>query len=162
MPAISRDQMFSDMVMTVANRSTCPRANVGAIIVAENRIISMGYNGAPSGMEHCEDVGCDMENDHCVRAIHAEANAIVFAARNGISTKGTALYVTHFPCKACTKLILNSGITEVYFLHLYGDFSHLPQFKAAGITVRGWREDIGKFSSREVLRLETALQGVRI
>src|SRR4030043_2026891 len=83
---------FLNIAKEVASRSTCPRASVGAVIVKDNRILSTGYNGAAPGEEHCTEVGCLLENDHCQRAIHAETNAVCQAAKNGVAVDGATLY----------------------------------------------------------------------
>ena len=115
---ISRLQMFAEILEVVAKRSTCIKPNA-AILVKDGRIISMGYNGSPKGAPHCIEVGCLEEDGACIRTIHAEANAIAFAAKYGISTEGATLYVTSSPCYDCAKLIVNSGITEVVYLKEY-------------------------------------------
>lgn len=97
-------------------RSTCTRADVGAVIVADdNRVIATGYNGAPAGLPHCIDLGCDVEDNHCVRTIHAEENAIFSAARLGISTKGCDIYITLAPCRRCAGAIIAAGLREVHY-----------------------------------------------
>ncbi len=99
----------------VASRSTCDRAAVGAVILRDKNIISTGYNGAPSGLPHCDEAGHDMVEGHCIRAVHAEINAISQAAKHGVATHGAGIYVTHFPCYHCFKSIINCGICEVYY-----------------------------------------------
>lgn len=111
-----------------AERSTCNRGQVGAVLVKDDRIISTGYNGAPSGMPHCTEVGCDElvlyedrgsdgwdkeVNLGCQRTIHAEANVILYAARHGISTEGASIYCTHSPCERCVLLLANAGIAKI-------------------------------------------------
>jgi dCMP deaminase len=107
------DQYFINIASVVAMRATCPRRRVGAVIVKDKMIVSTGYNGSVRGSSHCDDIGCIMENGHCVATIHAEVNAILQAARNGISTLGTTMYITLNPCMSCYKLILNAGIVKV-------------------------------------------------
>jgi dCMP deaminase len=109
----------------VARRSTCNRAQVGAIIVRDKRILTTGYNGSPTGLPHCTDVGCLMVNGHCVRTLHAEQNAIIQAALHGVSTAGGTLYITHQPCLTCAKMIINAGIRRVVYGGDYPD--HLAQ-----------------------------------
>ena len=108
----------------VAERSTCPRAKVGAVIVRDRNILATGYNGAPSGVPHCTDVGCiiyesrapDGEIEtNCYRSIHAEINAITQAAKNGAAIAGADIYVTHSPCIQCMKVLVNTGIRTVYY-----------------------------------------------
>lgn len=100
-------------------RSTCTRLAVGATIVRDRRIISGGYNGSASGDDHCEEKGCYIEEGHCMRTIHAEANALLQCAKFGVVTEGAELYVTHFPCLQCTKMIVQAGITTIYYLNDY-------------------------------------------
>lgn len=115
----SHDEYFMEIANVVRSRSTCSRGQVGALIVAENHIISTGYNGAPPGHPHCIDVGCDVDDEHlelgCRRAIHAEANAIAWAARYGVSTESATIYCTAGPCLKCAQLILSAGIKEVVY-----------------------------------------------
>ena len=125
-----------EIASIVSQRSTCQRAQVGAIIVKDNRIISTGYGGAPSGMPHCLDEGCLMgNNEGCIRTIHAEVNTIAFAARSGISVKGATMYVTLSPCYNCSKLIINSGIKRVIYKEEYRDTSGVNLLQEAGIEV---------------------------
>ncbi len=105
----------------VATRSTCDRKHVGAVIVRDRTILSTGYNGSLRGAPHCNDVGCEMENGHCVRTIHAEANAVAQAARNGVRIDGGEAYITASPCLTCFKLLANSGITTIYYKEFYRD-----------------------------------------
>ena len=105
----------------VATRSTCDRKHVGAVIVRDKNILATGYNGSIRGLAHCSDAGHEMENDHCVRTIHAEANAIVQAARNGVRIKNSEIYVTASPCYDCFKMIANAGITAIYYAEFYRD-----------------------------------------
>jgi dCMP deaminase len=100
-------------------RSTCNRLNVGSVLVKNNRIISTGYNGGISGDDHCLDAGCYVVDNHCLRCLHAEENAILQCALEGVSTKGSQIYVTHFPCIHCMKKILQAGITKIYYTHDY-------------------------------------------
>jgi len=117
---ITRDEMLLTIAGIVAKRSTCERAQVGAVIARDHRIISIGYGGAPSGMKHCFEVGCEQGPDGgCIRTVHAEANAVAFAARSGIKVEGSTIYITHSPCLDCAKLIINSGITRVVYNRLY-------------------------------------------
>ncbi|MDI3535085.1 MAG: dCMP deaminase [Thermosediminibacterales bacterium] len=112
---ISWHDYFMLQAKTIALRSTCTRLMVGCLITRDNRVIAAGYNGSVSGDVHCIDVGCKLENGHCVRTIHAEANAILQCAKFGISTNGADIYVTHFPCLNCTKMIIQAGIKNLYY-----------------------------------------------
>ncbi|ANM32369.1 deaminase [Acidobacteria bacterium Mor1] len=104
-----------------ATRSTCDRKHVGAVIVRDRTILSTGYNGSIRGMPHCDDVGHLMENDHCVATVHAEANAIIQAAKNGVRIDEAEIYTTASPCWNCFKLIANAGLRTVYFGEFYRD-----------------------------------------
>lgn len=105
----------------VATRSTCDRKHVGAVIVRERMLLTTGYNGSLRGADHCDDVGHLMDDGHCVRTVHAEANALVQAARNGMRTEGGDIYVTASPCFGCFKLIANAGIGRIVFGEFYRD-----------------------------------------
>lgn len=125
---LSWDQYFMTITRQVAERSTCTRAKVGAVIVRDKNILATGYNGAPAGMPHCTDVGCliyesrtpngDIEQN-CFRTIHAEMNAIAQAAKNGASIKEGAIYITHTPCIHCLKVLVNTGIKEIHYEKSY-------------------------------------------
>ena len=121
MSRVSWERYFMNLAIQAARRSTCPRKSVGAVIVRDRSILSTGYNGSIRGAPHCTDVGCLMENDHCVRTVHAEANALVQAARNGVRLEGAEIYVTASPCFNCFKLIANAGIRKVYYGEFYRD-----------------------------------------
>ena len=115
MNRISGDQYFLGQARLVALRSTCTRLMVGAVIVRENRIIASGYNGSVADGDHCIDDGCYIVDGHCVRTVHAEANALLQCAKFGVATNDTDLYVTHFPCLQCCKQIIQAGIKRVYY-----------------------------------------------
>lgn len=122
MDRISRDEMMMRVAAVVSMRGTCERASVGAVIALDGRIIATGYVGAPSGAKHCAEVGCEIgTHKGCTRTVHAEANAIAFAAMHGIATRGATLYCTHSPCRECAKLIANSGIARVVYEREYRD-----------------------------------------
>jgi len=109
---------FMGIAHQASTRSTCLRKHVGAVIVRDKTILSTGYNGSVRGLPHCEDVGCVVEDGHCIATVHAEANAIIQAAKNGVSIEGSELYTTASPCWNCFKLIANVGIKKIFF----GDF----------------------------------------
>lgn len=116
---------FLDLATEVAERSTCPRLHVGAVITTpDHRIISTGYNGAPAGAAQCDQRGCLMKHDHCIRTIHAEVNAFLDPHR--LEVKDGILYVTHTPCFHCSKVIVNSGISTVHIKDEYGPGGYLP------------------------------------
>jgi dCMP deaminase len=132
-------QYFMDLARMTARRATCPRKNVGAVITQDDRQIASGYNGAPAGLPHCTDVGCDMRDVHgkqsCVRTTHAEVNAIATAARMGSATKGATMYCTLSPCLACAKAIVAAGITRVVWADQYSDNDGIELLKEAGIAL---------------------------
>jgi len=134
---ISRDDMNMNIACIVSKRSTCARAQVGAVAVKHNRVVSIGYGGAPSGMPHCTEVGCVRgEDGGCISTIHAEANVIAFSAKFGISLDGAVLYTTISPCYDCAKLIINSGIKEVVYLVEYRKTEGIELLKKVGIKIR--------------------------
>ena len=116
MTRATRNQMLMGMAWSVADRSTCDRLNVGAVIARDGRVISSGYNGNLVGMDHCRH---DPATGPCTSAVHAEANAILFAARYGTAVEGAQLFTTHEPCLDCAKLIVNAGITTVIYAMEY-------------------------------------------
>ena len=115
------DSYFMRIAAEVALRSTCTRANVGAVVTKDRRILTTGYNGAPRGLPHCLEAGCLMVDGHCVRTIHAEQNALLQGALHGVALGGGTVYVTHQPCLNCAKMIINAGIVRVVFTKAYLD-----------------------------------------
>jgi len=140
----SWDHYFFEITRLVATRSTCIRRDVGAVIVKDKRILATGYNGAPSGLPHCLDVGClreelkipSGERQEICRGIHAEQNALIQAAKFGISVDGSMIYVTHHPCVVCAKLLINAGIREICYLEDYPDELSKSLLKEAGVVMR--------------------------
>ena len=124
---------FMNIAHQAATRSTCDRKHVGAVIVRDKTILSTGYNGSIRGMPHCSDVGHMMEDGHCIATIHAEANAIIQAAKNGVGIDGGELYTTASPCWQCFRLIANAGLKRVYFGEFYRDERSLRVAPMAGI-----------------------------
>ena len=112
---------FMQIARQVSTRSTCDRKYVGAVVVRDKTILSTGYNGSIRGMQHCDEVGHIMEEGHCVATIHAEANAIIQAAKNGVAIDGSDIYVSASPCWNCFKLIANSGIKRIFYGEFYRD-----------------------------------------
>lgn len=137
----SWDEYFMGIVDLIKTRSTCMRRQVGALIVKDKRILTTGYNGAPTGCLHCEEVGClrnelnvpSGERHELCRASHAEQNAIVQAAKNGISINNSTLYVTIQPCVICTKLAINAGIKRIVYKGEYPDELSMKLLKESGI-----------------------------
>lgn len=115
------DEYFMNIAREVSTRATCPRKHVGAVIVRNRTLLSTGYNSAIRGAQHCEDVGCMMEDGHCVRVVHAEANAIIQAAKNGVNIDKSTIYTLASPCWPCFKLIANAGIVRIVFSEFYRD-----------------------------------------
>lgn len=128
---ISRDETMMRVAEAFAARGTCNRLYVGAVISRNGRIISTGYNGRPTGMSHCNHT----DEEPCRLAVHAEANAIAFAARHGVSVEGSEIHTTHQPCLDCAKLIINSGLVRVRYWQPYRDPAGLNLLKGARIDV---------------------------
>lgn len=132
----SIDSVRMQQAWQEAKRGTCNRKQVGAILTMDGRIISTGYVGAPSGMPHCVDVGCTVGPDGgCTATLHAEANAIAYAARNGVKTDGGTLYTTLSPCVPCAKILISAGIRRVVYGESYRDQSGIDYLKQAGVEV---------------------------
>jgi dCMP deaminase len=141
MPRPSWPEYFADITRMVSSRSTCTRRRVGAILVKNKRILATGYNGAPSGVPHCLDVGClreqlgipSGERHELCRGLHAEQNAILQAAHYGVSIEGSDLYCTNLPCIICSKMLINAGIKRVYYLEGYADTLSREMLSVAGV-----------------------------
>ncbi|MGO2673530.1 MAG: deoxycytidylate deaminase [Lactobacillus delbrueckii] len=114
-------QYFMMQALVIAQRSTCDRALVGSVLVKDKRILSTGYNGSVSGQDHCDDVGHQLVDGHCVRTIHSEMNSLISCAKNGVSTDDMEIYVTHFPCYNCTKHLLQAGVIKINYYFDYHD-----------------------------------------
>ena len=120
----SWDQYFAKLASVAATRATCTRLHVGAVIVRDRQIIATGYNGSVRGAPHCDDRGCIVIDGHCIATVHAEANAIISAARNGHSTEFATMYITHNPCLSCYKMMHQAGIKRVVFSELYKEVDY--------------------------------------
>ncbi|HOC59533.1 MAG TPA: cytidine/deoxycytidylate deaminase family protein [Smithellaceae bacterium] len=137
------DAYFLDIVDVVSRRSTCLRRAVGAGLVRDKRILATGYNGAPSRLQHCLDIGClrkelqvpSGERHELCRGLHAEQNAIIQAALHGVSVKDSTLYCTHHPCVICAKMIINAGISRIVIRDSYSDKLAEQMLKEAGVRV---------------------------
>ena len=127
------EQYFMNIAKEVATRSTCDRKHVGALIVRDKTILSTGYNGSIRGMPHCDDVGHMMEDGHCVATIHAETNAILQAAKNGVMINNSEVYITASPCWPCFKMLANAGIKKIYYGEFYRDQRIFDVAKQIGI-----------------------------
>jgi len=142
----SWDEYFKQLTEVVATRSTCLRRSVGALIVRDKRILATGYNGAPSGLPHCLEVGClrdelgvpSGERQELCRGLHAEQNAIIQASLHGVSIKGGTIYVTLAPCVTCAKMIINAGIERVVYRDSYADQLAMQMLGEAGVTLDRW------------------------
>lgn len=126
----SFDEIYMELAENLAKRSHCVKAKVGAVLTKDTRIISLGYNGPPAGTHNCDevwpDVGCPRDSKgSCSLALHAEQNAILYAAKSNISIEGSTLYVTLSPCISCARVIFTIGIKKVYYLNSYADFKGL-------------------------------------
>ena len=137
----SWEEYFMSITELVAQRSTCLRRKVGAILVRDKRIIATGYNGAPSGIRHCLDVGCMREQQgipsgerhELCRGLHAEQNAIIQAALHGIEVAGATLFCTNMPCSICSKMLINARIERIYYREGYADMLSASLMSEAGI-----------------------------
>jgi dCMP deaminase len=141
-PRPSWDAYFMQIAHLVATRATCPRRSVGAVLVRDKRILATGYNGAPSGLPHCPDLGPTHEwptgclrAGHCIRALHAEQNALLQAAKIGVACDGATIYVTCQPCNACAKMVINAGIKRVIYEGEYPDEFSKEIFRDAQLEV---------------------------
>jgi len=142
-PRPSWEEYFMDITHLVAKRSTCLRRRVGAVLVKDKKILATGYNGAPSGLDHCLDIGClrerrgipSGERHELCRGLHAEQNAIIQAAYHGVGIRGSTLYCTNHPCMICSKMIINAGIEKIVYEEGYADALAREMLKESGIEV---------------------------
>jgi len=138
------EEYFMNIAKEVASRSTCDRKHVGSVIVKDKTILSTGYNGSIRGMPHCDETGHMMENDHCVATIHAEANAVLQAAKNGVMIHGAEVYITASPCWPCFKMLANTGIKQIYYGEFYRDERIFDVAKKIGIELTHIKVDQSK------------------
>lgn len=140
MERVGWDEYFMRVAYTVAERATCHRKHVGAVIVKDRHILATGYNGSIAGTPHCNDDNHIMEDGHCVRVNHAECNAICQAAKKGVAIEGASIYVTAFPCWPCFRMLANAGVAEIVYDEVYRNTEHgdrlFEHARAAGIHVR--------------------------
>lgn len=139
----SWDEYFMELAQVVAKRSTCNRRSVGAVLVRDKRILTTGYNGSPPGLPHCTEAGCLMVDNHCVRAIHAEQNAIIQAALHGIDLRGATCYVTSSPCVHCSKMLIAAGVKRVVYLDSYTESIGQAMAAEAGVTMERFERQDG-------------------
>jgi dCMP deaminase len=152
----SWEEYFMDITHLVAKRSTCLRRQVGAVLVKDKKILATGYNGAPSRLEHCLDIGClreskgipSGERHELCRGLHAEQNAIIQAAYHGVAIRGATLYCTNHPCTICSKMLINAGIEKIVYEDGYADALARGMLRESGIKTekfkRNRRVDGGK------------------
>ena len=153
----SWETYFMDIAHLVAKRSTCRRRAVGALLVKDKRILTTGYNGAPTGIKHCLDIGClreelniaSGERHELCRGIHAEQNAIIQAALHGVSIKDASLFCTNQPCSICAKMIINAGIRAIYYRSGYSDSLSMDLLGEAGIKIKQLCVNSGESNYRE-------------
>ncbi|MHB1342248.1 MAG: deoxycytidylate deaminase [Coriobacteriia bacterium] len=144
MPRPSWDEYFMAIAEQVAGRATCMRRSIGAVLVKDKRILATGYNGVPSGLAHCETVGCIRETrgipsgtqHELCRGIHAEQNAVIQAAKHGIPIDGATVYCTHQPCVLCAKILINAGVVDIVYREPYPDALSEELLAEAGIVPR--------------------------
>lgn len=165
----SWDDYFMAIARIVAMRSNCDRLAAGAVLVKNNRIISTGYNGAPPGLPHCDEVGHLMEEGHCVRTIHGEHNVLLQVARlQGASTEGATLYTKYAPCMHCAKYIVACGVKRVVFGKIYRNNGVIEYLKSAGLQVDvykekpEWLEYFQQLFSQEIEEKQAKEGGVKI
>lgn len=147
---ISRDKMLMEVAHAIAKRGTCSRLQVGAVFSRDGRIVSTGYNGAPAGLPHCnhgEHNLDEVDANGCLIAEHAERNAIAWAARHGLALEGTEVHVTHMPCLACARTLVNSGVTKITYDEPYRLRDGIMLLDDAGVEV--WEYD-PHFGSRKI------------
>lgn len=132
----SWDEYFLKVAMLVSERATCPRMHCGCVLVRDKQILSTGYNGSIPGDKHCEDDGCMIVDNHCIRTIHAEMNAILQCSSHGISTQGSVAYITNMPCTNCAKSLITAGIKEIVIFSDYHDTLAEEFFKKANVKIK--------------------------
>ena len=132
----SWDEYFLKLAMLVSERATCPRMHCGCVLVKDKRILSTGYNGSIPGDVHCEDDGCMIVDNHCVRTNHAEMNAIIQCSIHGISTQGATAYITNMPCTNCSKALIAAGIKEIVIFSDYHDTKAEEFFEIAKVNIK--------------------------
>ncbi|MBU0561889.1 MAG: dCMP deaminase [Bacteroidetes bacterium] len=121
--------------MLVSERATCPRMHCGCVLVKDKQILATGYNGSIPGDDHCEDAGCKVVDNHCIRTIHAEMNAILQCSSHGVNTNGAMAYITNMPCTNCSKSLIAAGIKEIYIFTDYHDTLAEEFFQIAGVKI---------------------------
>jgi len=129
------EEYFLKLAMLASERSTCPRMHVGCVLVKDKYVLATGYNGSLPGQPHCDDVGCLIVDNHCVRTNHAEINALIQAANHGVNVKGATAYVTNMPCTNCAKALITAGIVRVVVFSEYHDSLGVKFFQESGVEI---------------------------
>ena len=127
------DEYFLKLAMLASERATCPRMHCGCVLVKNKEVIATGYNGSIPGDEHCEDVGCLVVDNHCIRTVHAEMNALIQAAKHGHAVEGASAYITNMPCTTCAKALIIAGIKRVVVFSDFHDTLATEFFTKAGV-----------------------------
>jgi dCMP deaminase len=161
----SWDEYFLKLAMLVSERATCPRMHCGCVLVKDKRILSTGYNGSIPGDVHCEDAGCYIVDNHCIRTIHAEMNAILQCSSHGINTQGATAYVTNMPCTNCAKALITAGIRQVVIFSDYHNTQAEEFFKVANVDIVRLQipgnlieYNIDSYSSAKKIKAETVIK----
>ncbi|HLD88201.1 MAG TPA: cytidine/deoxycytidylate deaminase family protein [Candidatus Omnitrophota bacterium] len=129
------DEYFMKLAMLASERATCPRMHCGCVLVKAKNVIATGYNGSIPGDEHCDDAGCLLVDDHCVRTVHAEMNALIQAARRGHAVEGASAYITNMPCTTCAKALITAGVKRVVVFSDYHKTMATEFFAKAGAII---------------------------
>jgi len=129
------DEYFSKLAMLASERATCPRMHCGCVLVRDKNIVATGYNGSIPGDDHCDEVGCLIVDNHCVRTVHAEMNALTQAAKRGHPVDGATAYVTNMPCTACAKALVSAGVKRVVVFSDYHDTLAIQFFAKGGVKI---------------------------
>ena len=131
----SWDEYFLKLAMLASERSTCPRMHVGCVLVRDKFVLATGYNGSLPGLPHCEEVGCLIVDNHCVRTNHAEINALTQAATHGVNLKGSTAYITNMSCTTCAKALIAAGIKRVVVFSEYHDTLAIKFYTESGVEI---------------------------
>ncbi|GMU95853.1 MULTISPECIES: cytidine/deoxycytidylate deaminase family protein [Ignavibacterium] len=131
----SWDEYFLKLAMLASERATCPRMHCGCVLVKDRFVLATGYNGSLPGQPHCEDVGCLIVDNHCVRTNHAEMNALIQAARHGVNTTGATAYITNMSCTTCAKALIAAGIKRVVVFSDFHDTLATQFYTDAGVEI---------------------------
>lgn len=131
----SWDQYFLKLAMLASERATCPRMHCGCVLVKDRFVMATGYNGSLPGQPHCEDVGCLIVENHCVRTNHAEINALIQATTHGVNVKGSTAYITNMSCTTCAKALIAAGINRVVVFSDFHDTLATDFYTKAGVEI---------------------------